>query len=333
MELLVFAHRGEAQTFIKEMDLELKNESMAFYHNKSKSHGLLISGEGLFEVMAKLPFIIASYNINSIINLGVAGALNQKLQLGEVFPIRTIYSFLETKPQFKSYTTSLDKAELDCISAIDRVIDTKLSEILSNFADIVDREAWSIGRVCKTHKIPFKCFKLISDYAKDGTECLSIKERALEFSDQMYTFYTNLNETSKKETFSFNLDEIAASFTQKKRITKLLHLLQSKYPQKHYQEYFSESGLDLTSKKNVNNLCEFLEQKLNAKEASLFTQIEKSLLPFNSIGALARIDHKKENSDFTLQMKINSEANVEKLKDALEKFDYKTYQKLWDGHV
>lgn len=333
MDLLVIAHRGEAQTFIKELSLKVSNDSLAFYQNPELNLGLLVCGEGLFEVMAKLPYIIGKFDISSITNLGIAGALNPTLNLNQIYPIRTFYSYLDAKPQFKSYTTDSDKTKLDGISCIDRIINTDMSERLSDFADIVDREGWAIGRVSKLHKIPFYSYKLISDFASDGTECLSIKERALEFSDLLYCYYRDLKKLPITESTEYSLEGINASFTQQKRIKKLLSQLTVKYPETKSMEHLKSSGLDLSLKTNINPLCESLEKKLSSMESEIFNKIDNCFVGLNEVGAKVTTDPKKESSDFTLNMKINSEQNIKKLKHALDSFDYETYNNLWNGNV
>lgn len=336
MELLIFAHRGEAQTFLREMELKLQEESLNFYLSNDKEKGALICGEGAFEVMSKLPFLIHKYNVKKMINFGVAGALDKNLNLLSIYSVRTVYSYLESKPQFKSFTLSENSQEniIDCISSLERVTDTEKSAKLSNFASIVDRELWSIAYIASTLKVDLDSYKLISDFALTSTDCLSIKDRALEYSNLMFDYYVELTPKAAEELESeINLKGINASFTQRKRITKLAKLLKVNYPAVDFEEHKKEFKKDLMLRDNVSNFCVFLENKLNTQESHIFTKIDETLAPLKSAGAKIRLDPKKETSDFALQIKINSVKNIENLKLALTEFSYDDYIKSWDGDV
>lgn len=327
------AHRGEAQTFLKQLKLKLINENLSFYANKESSIGLVLTGEGHFDVLTKLPYLIADFKIKRITNYGIAGALDKKMKLNQIHSIRTCYSYLETKPQFKSFTTSDEKAHIDCISAIERILDDQRSDQLSHFAHMVDRELWSVGKCAKLYKIPFYAYKLASDYAQTDTNCFDIKDKALLFSNELFQhFESDVAKTFKTKKTESELEKIIpkASFTQIKRIEKLLNNLELKKTFS-LKQLITESNIDIDKKENINKLCQYIEAQISPNEEKLFAKIHQSMEPFYNIGAKVALDQKKEKSDFSLQMIINSEKNLDNLSQAISEFSYQEFKDRWNG--
>ena len=184
MEICILAHRGEAQTFIKELKAKALSEDLYEF-----SKGLIyISKEGPYEIMVKLGVMLKEFNIKEIINLGIAGSLSTQLEVGEIYEIRCVYLEDNAKIQFQSYTLN-PNASFDCITAHSRVLNNDHRIQLAPIADIVDRELWAIAKVAHNYKVNCKSFKLISDLAGDQTQCFDLKEKAKEYSDKLFEFY------------------------------------------------------------------------------------------------------------------------------------------------
>ena len=47
--------------------------------------------------------------------------------------------------------------------------DSFVTELPQLNTDLVDMEAYALAKICKIHKIEFKCYKYISDYANDDS--------------------------------------------------------------------------------------------------------------------------------------------------------------------
>jgi nucleoside phosphorylase len=86
-------------------------------------------------------------------------------------------------------------SKTDCITVDRGVGDKEYADLLKNKAQICDRELWGIGFTCDRYQIPFKSYKLISDYAGVDTDLKEIKTRAREFSKHLFDFYKNLSLT------------------------------------------------------------------------------------------------------------------------------------------
>jgi hypothetical protein len=335
MKLIILAHRGEAQSFIRALELNLIDEKLALYHDLDKKIALVISGEGIYGVLTKLPFIIASFEITEILNFGIAGALDQGLTLGEVYSIRTSYAHNEKSPEFHSYTSLDESAGVDCITNHERVHSSEVCKKLENFAAIVDRELWAIGKTADFYKIPYASFKLISDMAGPEVNCFDIKDKAKNFSDKLLAYYYSLELPSIKKKSNINQKitlDINASFTQIKRIEKLWEILSLRTAHS-FEQFVETSKQDLGNRKHINAFIESLEDAINPLQTKVKRTIENQFMGFNKIGAQVIYDKKFESSDFTLQMKINSQSNLDNLTNAITEFKLAHYLQVWEGNV
>lgn len=317
MDLCVLAHRGEAQIFIK----GLKNISPNFY--QGEDYAVLICGEGVFEA-SKLGAYVR--NFDRVLNFGIAGALEGALELEKIYPIRTHYLHENDRPQFKSFTSLI--GELDCITSFNRVFDDEFANELSMYAQIVDREAWLMAKICSDHNKEFQSYKLISDYAGSLTQCFDIKDKALDYSQALFDFYQSIESKSSENRIDL---ELPGSFTQQKRIEKLLKSLASK--QDKTAEELAQDIPKLKTKTEVTELIIELEKKVNPLQANIQKQIQKFQTPFTQIGAQLLFDPKLEKKKFKLQMEINDPKNIENLIEVLQKFKFSELEKFWNGDV
>ena len=170
MRLLVFAHRGEAQTFLKAGKWDsIQAPYQGLY--KSEHEYLLITGEGPQNATEKTAYALGSnQEIKEVINLGIAGALDKSLELDRIYQIRTCYAQQADSPLFKSYTTDEYKEYIDCITTHERIISETSADKLRPFAQVVDREAWAIASVASllNKKLRYSIIYLISDLRPDG---------------------------------------------------------------------------------------------------------------------------------------------------------------------
>lgn len=189
MKLLTFAHQGEAQVFIKN-DLYNPLQSSLQGLFKNNHQYLLVTGEGLESVKRKMNAVLTKYGdeISLVINLGIAGALDQNLELGSIYSVRNVYT--ENSKQF--FTATDIQAKYDCVSANQRVLDKNYAARLMSIAQIVDRELWACAEVCHKYEIPFSSLKIISDFTGSVTNTYQIIKNAKCFSKKLYECYYNL---------------------------------------------------------------------------------------------------------------------------------------------
>lgn len=334
MQLIVIAHRGEAQEFIKNLHLK-PDESLSGLYYCDKT-ALLISGEGVYEVLTKLPFVISKYDISLILNYGIAGALNQDLEIDQIVPIRTCYGFNESSPKFHSFT-STSKANFDCITTDQRVLTDEFAKLINPYATIVDRELWAIGKCSQAYDIPYKSFKLISDYAGAKTACFDIKEKALEYSEALFEEYLSFTEDEILEEVSIEAP-IVMSFSNKIKYKKLIHALTVRENKSH-KDILESIGinelkaLDIRAKNKASLLIEKLDELLNPVRIKINRKLNAHFKTFTDIGAKIKVDPKLEVQKFNLAFEVNSHKNLENLKEAIDNFNFEDIEKLWNGEV
>tara|TARA_Y100000780_G_scaffold155505_1_gene140089 strand:+ start:121498 stop:122502 length:1005 start_codon:yes stop_codon:yes gene_type:complete len=332
MNLLVFAHRGEAQEFIKKLSMKGVSGHPGLYLNEDTA--LLITGEGIYEVFSKLGQILGEYSITKVFNLGIAGALEKSIRLNSFHEIKTVYCHTG-KPQFQSFTLNSENSGIDVITSSERVLDDSYANELSNFAPLVDRELWAIAKVCDECSIPLRSFKLVSDMAGKSTDCFDLKEKALEFSTRLLEFWLGIEGDQEEEPGSQE-PPIQMSFTQKAKyrsLVKALGLKEGFDLASFESKALAEMKEGLSSKQKANLLLEAMELGLNPVKLSTKKQFEKLSTPVQAIGARLLFDKNFEKKKFTLQMEINDQKNIDNLSKLSEILKFSDFEKVWNGEL
>ncbi|EPZ52031.1 hypothetical protein M902_2456 [Bacteriovorax sp. BAL6_X] len=341
MDLLVFAHRGEAQTFLKEMDLKSHPEFNDLYLSGDKSLGLVLTGEGPQNVMMALTYAMGllktqGIKLNQLINLGICASFNKELRLGEIFEIRTIYG----QGEFKSFQCLCESSKLDLITANERILDSKLANSLSHFAPLADREAWAIGLVSKKFQIPLRAFKLISDHVTDAPICEYIKEHAQDYSQELYRYF--LTSVSKKEKppnadLSF-LDDKNFYFTLslEREVTNLIKQILVKY-EMNQEELLNLSAIkdikahEVTPKKKALELRDFLKEKLYPTRTKIIKQLDNFVKDTGLEKNELTYDPSLEKVILFIRSKITSETELMSIQKKLSKIDWNRFNSLMNG--
>lgn len=200
--LLAFAHRGEAEAFLKQGRFKALPFSFKGLY-ESEREMLLLTGEGIHSVIEKLGAVCAAFhqNISEIINLGIAGSLNNEVELGKIYAIRMILREGVSPNSFPVFRSADVTAQTDCITAEKRVLEKSYAARLASFAPVVDRELWAIASLCSRFGLPFRSYKLISDRAGEDAETLNIKRRATEYSARLYEHYRACERDLLRDTF------------------------------------------------------------------------------------------------------------------------------------
>lgn len=194
MLLVTFAHKGEAQAFIKRKF----KQSLDFHFPgvfKGEDGLLLISGEGIQMTTIRLTAVLTyfSHKIDRVLNLGIAGGITDTLELNQIYGIRKVFHQFHNKGCYPGFECKETHSRFDCVTALDRLYDQKYAESLSQLASIVDRELWAIGSVCREFNLPFKSYKLISDIIGKRTDKKEIVSRADFYSKHLFDFYKKLS--------------------------------------------------------------------------------------------------------------------------------------------
>lgn len=335
MILLHFAHPQEAGEFIKYFKLKPNNEFRDLYSNENLA--VIITGEGLYDSMYKLGFVFSKLNILKVINIGIAGALTSNVKKDSIYKVRTVYAFDEITPKFQSFSSS-DQSSIDCISAQKRALDKDYVNAIKPFANICDRELWSVAKTCRYFKIPFSSYKYISDIAGEDSNCLDIKDKADIYSFELLQFYLTQENTEKVH----NQHKLSPPF-------KMSHYLFKKYEKLILKllksNFISEEKIlekidikDIESKFNKHkdraiDLIQKLEFMLNPIENKIQIKIDALFKPFLDYGISIETDKNLEKQFFKISKQINSKKNLEDLAKAIQEFNYEKLEKFWQGEL
>lgn len=190
MKVFVIAMEKEAQPLLDEM---IKNECVDVCGKKiilgsicGVYCGIVICGVGKVNAAIGCQIALDYLHADTIINVGVAGGLNDGVKVGEIYSIGQAvqYDFDLTQLNGGSVGTldecaenylTIDTPKIYSVRSLatgDRFNDSKqdytlLTSVLN--ADIRDMEGGAIAQVCMHAKVKFYSFKIISDIAGSGS--------------------------------------------------------------------------------------------------------------------------------------------------------------------
>ena len=326
MALYIFAHRGEAQTFIKNLRATALDKDLYQFNN-----GLIyICSEGIYDVMCRLGSLLDKYQVSKVINYGIAGALNNKLKINQVYSIRSIYLENNNEIEFKSITLNGDT---DCITANKRVLDESHKNKLLPIADIVDREIWGIAKVCQAYNIELQSYKLISDFAGASTDCFDLKNTAQLFSDLMWNHFQARENLATNENNSrmIQSNEIPWDGTQYQK--NILDKLMKKIDKNQLETFIqSINDQNLAEKEKINLLIEKINNKLYPVQAKIKEKLKRETKVLSDNGFQVIYDQKLEKKKIKLNLEVNSQKNISDAISALEKFNYQSFNEIFEGN-
>ena len=197
MKVFIIAMTKEAEPVVSAMKIERK---LLFCGKKvflgklyNESVGVVVCGIGKVNAAIGTQIAVDELGAETIINLGVAGGLNDGLAIGGIYGISgavqydfdlttlngtAIGTLDECKENFLPLSTS-NIFPLKKLATGDRFNDSQddhklLTEVLE--ADIRDMEGGAVAQVCMHAKIRCYAFKIISDLAGSGSTALQYKD-------------------------------------------------------------------------------------------------------------------------------------------------------------
>ena len=190
MKCFVIAMDSEAEPVISAMKIERKfpfcGKKIFLGELYGESVGVVVCGVGKVNAAVGAQIAVDELGAEIIINLGVAGGLNDSLSIGNIYSISKavqydfdltsingtpIGTLDECKENYLPLATS-SAYPLKAIATGDRFNDSKsdfelLTKVLK--ADIRDMECGAVTQACMHAKIKCYAFKIISDLAGSGS--------------------------------------------------------------------------------------------------------------------------------------------------------------------
>ena len=353
VKILIFAHRGEAQAFFTQWDLA----PVSFYFSglfKNRDYFVLITGEGPKEASEKTVAVLSSFKdeISSVVNIGIAGSLSPKLKVGDLAWIRSSYAQNAERCEFKSYTTKYHTS-IDCITAYSRVTTLEEKKTLSHFADLVDRELWSIASAAHLFKMDFLSLKLVSDESDSADLCQLVKDEAPLLSKKLFDEFIRFESSQKTaapvvlhapksnsaEDFILAHPKLYFTTSQTRKLTTLLRglLMKKIFTEEEIKKFTDsiilESSPDITSKELSKILLNTLSEKLNPLNTKIKEKINEAILPLTDSGATVGFDPELEQEYIQLNYQIRNTKDQKRLILALEQFNYQKIKNIFSGKL
>ncbi|MBI5700781.1 hypothetical protein HZC34_02895 [Candidatus Saganbacteria bacterium] len=168
---IIFATIREARPFLEKFgqNVEDIDQHPLLVEVSNENLVVCICGMGIERAANGTEALLENKKVGSIINAGIAGALNNNFNIGHVASVSKVVNRISNSyyiPCGADLWTALPAAVL--VTSPEPVFDDTARIELSKIADIVDMEFAEIARVCRDHKIKFSAIKAISDLAGGG---------------------------------------------------------------------------------------------------------------------------------------------------------------------
>jgi hypothetical protein len=322
MQLITMAHYGEAQAFIEKWNLEKVSEDLF----KSDHTWLLLTGEGPFEAATKTALNISKVAFDKVVNLGFAGGLNPKLARGDFYTVRTIYLFLKDHLEFKTFQSA--ENGVDCLTTFERIISADKAAPLQGLGHLVDREAWGVAMAAKMARLPFECYKIVSDIAGSLESCQFTRDSAEELSHKLFNSFCSLMPDLEPKPITKFPEGFYFTSTTGHRYQNLIHRLSIK---KNIieKEILNQSFLlelaqkEVSPKERTKALLEFLEEELDPHRKLLKEKISHMQKEFQKVGAKIVIDPLWENPKATISFEAGDDQELQSQLEALKSVSLK----------
>ncbi len=332
MQLITTAHLGEAQPIIEVFQLNQINAQL--YSNDKFS--LLITGEGPIEALTKTALTIPTLEVSEIINIGTAGALSDKLNVGDIVQVRTVYLVQDQKPQFKTFQSFSEG--YDCITSFERILDPLKAKKLKGIGHLVDREAWGIAMAAKSSGIPFKSLKVISDIAGSSEACELVREKALELGEKILEMCIQKINLTPEPFFVSELQGIHFTFTSRHRFMSLLHKLCLKKNLSE-DELFRQLPLDdikamqSSSKNKANHLINYMEDQLDPKRKHINSRLISIIKNFEKEGFRLQTDPQLEKPKAIISFEAENDFELKKKVQSLGFLSLQDFSAIMNGEL
>jgi|SaaInlStandDraft_1057018.scaffolds.fasta_scaffold160793_2 nucleoside phosphorylase len=175
--LFLLATQLEAKPILEDQNWSWsKAEDQKNLFVSKKGDALLITGIGPTRTALSIGQSGKPFSEHLWVNMGVAGALNKHLRIGEIGKVSMSTSAFESHP-FDRSTDSL-KLQPDgwrCLTLGEALHNEKRKQELSSNSDIVDMELYALALAAKIMNSELRSYKIISDFSSEKDKDLIIK--------------------------------------------------------------------------------------------------------------------------------------------------------------
>jgi 4-hydroxybenzoate polyprenyltransferase len=123
----------------------------------------VISGMGMEAARIATEELIEKHDVTSVINAGVCGALNNRVERGAVFRVSSV----STEHLKAAVNVGLGVGLKRLVTVDEPVFQPDRKKELSAYGELVDMEGYAVARVCEEHDIPCIMIKGVTDFG-DG---------------------------------------------------------------------------------------------------------------------------------------------------------------------
>jgi hypothetical protein len=332
MQLITMAHLGEAQGVINHF--QLSRITPQLFENDELS--CLITGEGPFEAATLTAAQLARKTYEKVLNLGIAGTLDESVPIGTIHEVRSLYLVIEGKPQFKTFKSN--STGLDCLTSFERILQPKKAQILQGVATLVDREAWGVALAAKQASVPFTSAKLVSDVAGSLGACELVQSNAEEWAELL------LQEAKKQlvrkelpssaitlpgfhltHSMNLRLEQSLKKLSLRKEISP--EELLASLPLEQWRE------LKILPKERTRLLLEYLDEKLDPLKKILDQNLREWKHPYFSEQIDIHTDPTWESPTVKVQFQVSTPDELHHKLKVLEQLDLEKFHQLRLGEI
>lgn len=331
MHLITMAHLGEALGVIEKFNLKRITADLFSGENLM----LLLTGEGPMEAAIKSALLLPKHPFTEVINLGIAGTLDDQFKVGEIHEVRSLYLIQDLKPSFKTFQAS--EKGLDCLTSFERILDKTKAEKLKGIGTLVDREAWGIAMTAKTHGIKFSSFKIISDVAGSLSACELVKDNAAVFAAALADFLeAKLSNPKADSADALKIHGFYFTFSTEHKFKTLLNKLSIKENISEDEVKTSLPLKDLNERKllpkeRTKLLMEEMENRIDPTKMILISKKNSWSLDFEKDGIKVQTDPLWESPVVTLSLEVSTDQELKAKLLKLNALSLKPFTDLMNG--
>ncbi|RKX44410.1 MAG: hypothetical protein DRP64_06615 [Verrucomicrobia bacterium] len=138
----------------------------------------VICGMGMEAARIATEELIEKYDITTIINAGVCGALINRIERGAVYRV----SMVSTEHLKAGVNVGIGIGLKRLVTVDEPVFEPKRKKELSKYGELVDMEGYAVARVCEAHNIPCILIKGVTDFG-DGSGKADIQQHIASVSE------------------------------------------------------------------------------------------------------------------------------------------------------